>query len=424
MAALGTVSARTVKGGPKAYRAGGEGSVAALALAAPPAGPAEATAPAAVELEVHHNISPLLPEWRQFEEGAFSTLYQSALWCQAWTETVGAAAGARPAIVVGRQAGRICFILPLQVRRRMAVSVIEWLGAPIHGYGYPVIEPGFLPRARAWFDDNLSAVIALAGPVDAVCLSENPHQFLDQTHPLAGHFNIAGPSPSFAMALQPDFEALHRRKRSGERRRSSRKSENGLRQMGNLHFGLPDGKQARHGTIKAMFLQQEERLAEKGVYHVFGAAERAFIHRLIDLEDHADPILAPFRLTLNGETVAVMLGGLHKGSYWALISSLASGAVRRHSPGEVALRLTIEACCKQGLTRFDFSTGEADYKRQWSDGTIELSVVLKACTYRGLAWASGKAAKLAAKRLVKRTPWLHHLALSLRQSLRGRQVRP
>ncbi len=302
-----------------------------------------------IELEVHSELAPLITEWRQFEETAQGTLYQSALWCQAWAETAGAAAGIKPAIIVGREAGRIRFIMPLQIRRRGAVSVLEWFGAPIHGYGLPVIDRDYAPRARQWFSENLAFIVAKAGPTDAVFLAENPHQLFGCSNPLTEHFNIGCASPSFAMALEQDFERLYPRKRSSERRRTSRKSENGLRQIGELHFGLPGDKQARHDTIDAMFRQQEDRLAEKGVYHVFGPAERGFIHRLIDLEDESNPILAPFRLTLNGETQAVMMGGLHNGCYWALISSLASGAVRKHSParwrcGSLSKRVARTGC--------------------------------------------------------------------------------
>jgi CelD/BcsL family acetyltransferase involved in cellulose biosynthesis len=117
-----------------------------------------------------------------------------------------------------------------------------------------------------------------------------------------------------------------------------------------------------------------------------------------------------------------MLGGIHANGYWALISSLATGPKRRHSPGDLALRRTIAACGEQGLSFFDFSAGDAPYKRQWADDTIELFHAVQARSLKGLVWCCGIAAFLLGKRIIKRTPLLKALALSARRKLLGKRA--
>lgn len=373
-----------------------------------------------IALAVHHSLEAAAAQWQAFEADAWGTLYQSYLWCRAWMETAGVAVRVRPVIVTGHDSsGRMQFLLPLQLRRTFGVAILEWLGAPHGNYGHGLFRPAFLPEARQWFDVNWQAVLDVAGPYDAVSLREMPMQLQGQPHPMAGCFNLRGPNRSYAMVLAPDFVPFYAAKRSGEDRRAARKKEKALAQIGTVEFGLPSGKPALHATLDTMFRQQESRLAERGVHGVFGPVERAFIHRLADLQDESTPVLLPYELKLNGEPLAILLGGRFCGTYWALISSLAATNLRRMSPGDLALRRTVEACCQTGLSHIDFSSGDSRYKQSWADDVIDLHALLAGRTFKGLAYAGIRAAGLILKRSIKDSPALLALANALRRKLRG-----
>lgn len=373
-------------------------------------------------IEVLTSIEAALPAWRVFEQQALGTLYQNSVWCRAWTETAGQGFNVTPHIIIARNSDhRIEFILPLQLRRRQGIKVLEWLGAPHHNYGFGIFDRDFMPDAPSWFEANWDRVLAGVGAFDAIALTEMPNQLFGFDNPLRGIANFRAANLSFAMHLSRDFEPIYTQKKSTERRRAARKHEKGLAQAGQVGFGLPDGKAACRTLIDVMFKQQEGRLAELGIHGVFGARERQFVHRLAELQDEDDPILAPYNLTCDGEVIAVMMGGLHANCYWALISSLASGPLRKYSPGDIALRRTIEACCQRGLTTFDFSAGESSYKRAWADDVIHMSVVLRGRNLHGLLWAGTMALSIWAKRNVKRSPVLLSLMRSVRQITLGRR---
>jgi CelD/BcsL family acetyltransferase involved in cellulose biosynthesis len=379
------------------------------------------TAPPQLNVAVLDDLAAALAEWRAFEAVASSTLYQTSLWCQAWTETAGAARGVMPRIVIGRDETRaISFILPLQIRRRQGVRVLEWLGAPYNAYGHGLFSPHFLADAEAWFADNWTRVLTFLGDFDAILLADMPESMFGKPNPLRPIFNMLGANPSFTISLQRDFAEIHARKCSSENRRTYRKKENGLAKAGQVSFGLPVTKPELHDLIDMMFSQQERRLAELGIHHIFGEPEHRFLHRLAELQDENNPILAPYYLSCNGEVLSVKLGGLHANGYWALISSLADHPHRKFSPGDVALRRTIASCCEKGLEFFDFSSGEAAYKRQWADHIIELHTAIGARTFKGLAWTAIIYAGLTFKRMVKRTPVLLAASTALRRFVIGR----
>ncbi|MFN0194576.1 MAG: GNAT family N-acetyltransferase [Aestuariivirga sp.] len=364
------------------------------------------------------SIEAAAESWRALEREGASSLYQSYDWCTAWLATVGAAMGVAPRIVVIEAAdGQPVAVLPFQTRRKFGTVILEWLGAPHAGYGYGLFAKDFLARSGAWFAQSFAAILDAVSEADLVLLQEMPEALHGACHPLVRLFNLRAANRSFAMALRENYDELYAAKRSGETRRSNRKRDHKLTELGTLEFGLPAGPEETADVLDHMFADQANRLAESGVYGVFGETERAFIRKLADVPG----LLAPYCLKLDGRILAVMLGGTHGGNYWALISSLADGPERRYSPGDAALRRTIEACCARGLTRFDFSAGDTSYKPQWADVEIPLHCIVSARRLRALPLAAAFAGAIALKGFVKRNATLRRAGINLRRLLRGRQ---
>ena len=156
-------------------------------------------------MTVHRNLDAILPAWREFEATALGTLYQNSLWCRAWLDTVGQARQRSPPHRDGSVEGCLRILVPLQIRTRLGVRVLEWLGSPHHNYGYPLLDPGFAPEAAAWFSANWSGIVAAIGGIDAVTLTENPVQFFGLPHPMAALFNLRGANPVVLGEPRPRF---------------------------------------------------------------------------------------------------------------------------------------------------------------------------------------------------------------------------
>src|SRR5438105_3060236 len=312
-----------------------------------------------IRLAVDSDIRELEEEWLDFQRCASGTLYQTYQWCRAWQETAGPTRNVEPRIVTGREASRrLLFILPFGLRRVRGFNILEWHAGRQCGYGYGLYDRAFLHHAEAWFASQGGQIFSLLRPVDAIDLADMPAEWNGFPHPLRSWFSLIGPNVSYLTGLSGDYQAFYRAKRSSQTRRGHRKRDSKLAREGKVAFGLPATRSETHARLDEMFTQQAARLAESGIRDVFGAPARAFIHRLVDLPDHMQPILLPYQLTIEGRMEAMMLGGHYGNGYWALISSLAASPLRRHSPGDAALRRTIEACCVRGLSFCDSSSAK------------------------------------------------------------------
>jgi CelD/BcsL family acetyltransferase involved in cellulose biosynthesis len=369
-----------------------------------------------MKITVYEDLDGIEAEWRSFQREAAGTFYQSFEWCSAWIETVGRDADIRARIVTGKdEQGQLRFLLPFGLRRRWGATVVEWIGSSQINYGYGLYHKSFLPSARQWFGAEGWSVLHELGQFDALRLQEMPEHLHGFPHPLLDWTTVPAANRSYAMSLHADYEQIYAAKRSGETRRGNRKRDAKLEKIGNVTFGLPGSIERTHALLDLMFQHQQSRLAESGIRSVFTKEEREFVHRLAEKGD----ILLPYHLSIDGELAAMMLGARFDNTYWALISSLNAGIARRHSPGDAALRRMIEACCKLGLTRLDFSSGDTPYKMHWADEVLQMREAIRFRTISGLPFAVAMLSTVTAKRAVKQSTILWRLFSMLRARIHG-----
>jgi CelD/BcsL family acetyltransferase involved in cellulose biosynthesis len=358
------------------------------------------------------------------EDKGLFTYFQSRAWCLSWLKDVGAAAQASAVFVLAVRAdGTPAFLLPLQIRRKRGFRVLEFLTVPHASYGFGLYDKGFLETdAASWFTDNFSAILEMLPAHDTVYLRDMPERMLGFQNPLHYLSRFGGANPAYMMQLSNDFDAFLATKRSTETLRSMRKRDKRLAEAGILQFGAPASAVERVQVIEKMFADQEKRLAQTGVHDVYGDVDRRFLIGLSDPGLHGQSALIPYRLMLDGVPVCVLLGGRACGVFWAMITSLADGEWRKHSPGDYTLRHVIAQQCVDGLHWFDFALGYSDYKLAWADTEFDTSLIIQSSSLKGFALAMALGAKHAAKRLLKRQALLRDVTFALRRITFGKKI--
>ncbi len=377
-----------------------------------------------LRLRVFTDMEAVKSIWVGLEATGVTTVYQSFVWCRAWLQRVGRHRGILPCILVAEDGfGTAMYILPLQVRHKLGVTIIEALSAPQGAYAFGVFNPTFLrDHAALWFHNHFANAVAALPRHDVLYLANMPAVIAQVDNPMLQVTHFSAANLSYIMGLEANYQDLLQRKRSPETRRSLRKRDAKLHASGDLVFDLPTSLSDRKLTVETMLQQQKVRLAEIGVHNVFDTLEQQFIIDLIHAQTAEGAFLRPYRLTLDGQILAVMLGAYCHKTYWALISSLAHGDSRKHSPGDYALRAMINALCDDGTIQLDFSAGDTAYKSHWADRSVPLYFIVRASTFKGLLFALCVLLREKAKRLAKQTPMLHAVLFNLRRIAWGRTV--
>jgi CelD/BcsL family acetyltransferase involved in cellulose biosynthesis len=131
-----------------------------------------------ITVTVEADIARLEQAWRDLETRAPGHVYQSFDWLSVWNGTIGAAAGVKPCVAVGRaDDGRIVFILPLGIKRQTGAAVLVWLGGREADLKCGLFEPEFLsslgaPRWSALW----RRVLAELPRIDAIHFCDQPER--------------------------------------------------------------------------------------------------------------------------------------------------------------------------------------------------------------------------------------------------------
>jgi CelD/BcsL family acetyltransferase involved in cellulose biosynthesis len=359
------------------------------------------------------DINQIEPLWREWQATAYTTVFQTIDWCKQWMVHCGE--GLKPHIVYGLNAkGDFAFLLPFCVDGRC----LKWIGQEHLIYGYGVYSDWALSQhGQAWFDNNAPTLVRLIEGVNRIDLRHLPDEMHGHRNPLLSLSNCIDPDTSCILNLSSDYDTLFTKKRSASSRTTIRNRDKRLAQLGDMKFAALAGDADAHAALDELLEDQAARLAENGITSPVDDTYRKLMHRWLD-PDIA--LLQVTRLSIDGKSVASLLLTQHSDTMVFLMVSLARGPGRKFSPGDLALRKTIEFAIGQGYKHFDFSLGALSYKAPWTDVVVHhhhASRVLKAS---GIPMAGFVLAKQGFRRLFKSTPFIWNNFEKLRRTLRGK----
>ena len=92
--------------------------------------------------------------WTNFEKTVGMTPFQSFTWLNNWQQTVGSQLmGVQPQVVHLQDDGQTLAILPLCIRRKFGITILEWLGGKNTDYMGPLVIKNYhsiLSNKKIW----------------------------------------------------------------------------------------------------------------------------------------------------------------------------------------------------------------------------------------------------------------------------------
>jgi len=385
-----------------------------------------------IQISVHEELSAVEQDWRDFERRADGTVFQSFDWLATWQRHIGTLTGVRPAIVVGRDASGILFMLPLATRAVGFARELTWLGSDLSDYNAPLLAPGFSKRFDAAGFAALWAGITdcLQGNArhryDVVNLTKMPAVVGGQPNPLLHLGLTVNPSGAYLTHLTGDWETFYAAKRSSTTRRRDRTKRKRLSESGEVRLVNPESAAETLSALDILMTQKARLFSHMGVGNLFARPGHAEFYRALASEPATRPLVHVSRLDVGATAAAVNLGLTWRDCYYHLLASYDDGELSRFGPGAAHLHDLLHLAIDRGFKVFDFTIGDERYKRDWCDTEIELHDYIAAATWRGALIAMPRLAGQRLKRWIKQTPLLWAIFSSarafigsLKQRLRG-----
>ncbi len=379
-----------------------------------------------IEILVYRSLAAVEQPWRDFEQRADCTVFQTFGYLAAWQRDIGGIEGAEPLIVLGRRAdGTLSFLFPFARDRKYRVRRLRWLGQELADFTGPLLAPDFTERGElGGFVPLWKRIVRLLGSradtsFDVVDLRKMPDHVGRQFNPFCYLGVDIHPAGAHYAELGPDWEGFYKERRSSSTRSRDRSKVKRLAGVGETVFVTPDTDAEIVRTVETMLDQKAAYFARAGIADVFARPGYRAFYLDLATDPQTRGLVHVARLDVAGVIAAANLGFQFRGRYYYVIASYAPGDLQRYGAGAIHLRELMKRAIEQGCTVFDFTIGDEPYKLEWCNVSIKLYDHLSPALPIGWPAVAGMRGLLSAKRYIKGDPRLWALAQKVRSWMAG-----
>jgi CelD/BcsL family acetyltransferase involved in cellulose biosynthesis len=319
------------------------------------------------EIRITGDVGEILEDWKGLESQALSTPFQTQAWLLPLYESLAPALNAKPlfALVSEKSRGRPVMLLPLCVRRRHGVRVIEFADLGVSDYNAPLIAPDFELAPQSW-TALWRKILRLLSRGSILHFEKMPPRIGERPNPLVAYspkarkMEVASWGVSLpASFAEYDSHVLHQtfaRELARKGRRVGRR--------GTVDYALAQTAAEKRAVFDILARQRQARCDEMGRPNIL--AERAYrqFYEAVAVES---PIgLATLgRLRVGSETVGTVLSLNHRGASYVLMSTYQGGDWKSCSLGNVVIQSAVKHSIEQRVGYFDLTIGNEGYKQHF-----------------------------------------------------------
>jgi len=334
---------------------------------------------------VHISTDPdaFRDEWTWLESAGAATVFQSRAWIDALCD-VAATQDIEPLFVLVTDAASSApqMLLPLCRRTQNSLTAVEFLDLGASDYNAPLLASDFTPSPTE-FSALWSAIRAALPAADILRIDKSPATISGRPNPLASlgfmHRLTLG---AWSLRLPATREAYERDAIAPRVRKELLRKRRRLAELGPLNLRKAASADEAAAMLRDLADMRRDRYRALGRHDILADASfRAFYAGLLARGDGLAEIHA---LEVGGARVAALFGLRHEGAFHFLLSGFRAGEWAQKSAGSVAADMMLSQAIADGLATFDFTIGNAPYKRHFGAVRQDLFGGAQALSYRAL----------------------------------------
>ena len=314
------------------------------------------------------------------------TAFQHRIWFETW---YGAFQDARPliAVITDGITGRSVALVPLVLRVRHGVRIVEFADLNVTDYNAPLLSNGAtfdVTEARAMSQALVAALRNLPGGVDLIRLRKMPARLEGRLNPLA----VLGRPGSSSLNgniinIGDDFEAY----RASIKRMQLPRSWRVFSRHPGADFRMIDSVDEALDIIDVTDAQQQARMQNLGLEFVLNDQIHGKFYRDLIRRGVPAGYAVVSALTCDEGVVATVLGIKQGDSFIFLRISNGGRRWAKCSPSRLIIERTMAALHAEGIRRFDLSIGNYAFKRRFGAVQFLLADASIALSWRGAPYA-------------------------------------
>jgi len=310
--------------------------------------------------------SELKAYWQNFEIKSNSYCFQSYEWIENYKNnfTHNNKKYSLCVIVVLIKSKILC-ILPLEIEKRANVKILKWVGDKHFDYMAPILSEDFNLNKEN-FIQLWKEINNLLPRIDLTYFSKQPEFINNIQNPFVvflRNYKDSNTRNIFLPNTWKEYTTAILKKNFYIQNLRKKKL---LKKLGNVKFRIINNKNEKKEYIEKLIEQKNVRLSSKGVKNFFNQEDLNFYKNFEkkELKEIKTHISA---LSLNDELIAIHWGVIYKKRFYYLLLSMKEENLRKYSPGRLLISLLIRWSIAKKLKIFDFTLGDEEYKKSWSN---------------------------------------------------------
>lgn len=377
--------------------------------------PARSKASLIAQVDLVSDIAEAEAVWRALEEpGHLFTPYQRFDLLGSWARSVGEREGARPFVVIARDAEQTPLaLLPLALRQGHGVRTACFMGGKHTTFNMGLWNAEFAAQAVT---ADLDALFApLHDQVDVLALTQQPKRWHDQQNPFALLPQQSAINGCPLLAMEPGGPPASRISNSFRRRLKSKEKKLQALAGYRYHLATTDADVIR--LLDWFFRVKPVRMAEQKLPNVFAEpGVEQFIRSACLAPRGEGRVIDIHALECNDEVIAIFAGVADGQRFSTMFNTYTMSEHARFSPGLILMRYIIDRYAERGYRSLDLGIGTDEYKRMFCRDDEDIFDSFVPLTSRGKLAAMAMSSLNHGKRLVKQNQMLFDLARRLRQA--------
>ena len=334
-------------------------------------------------IKVYRSLNSELKEhWQNLEQESCGYCFQSYDWFENWTNTFRISNNKHSlCIVVVFFKSKVLCIFPLEIERNFNLSILKWAGGDQADYCGPILSKTFSIN-KEQFVSLWEKIIESISAVDIVYLCKQPEYVEDMQNPFVLHLKNYRDSNIYHILLPKTWKEYTNSILKKNFLLQNLRKKKQLKKLGNLKFRIATTKVDKDKFIDSLIDQKNKRLSSFGHKDVFKLKNLNFYKefenkQLRKIKTHVSSLI------LNDELIAIHWGVIYNNRFYYLLLSMKEGNLGRYSPGRLLISLLVRWSISKKLKIFDFTLGEENYKKNWSNSTSGLFNHVRSNTLRG-----------------------------------------
>jgi CelD/BcsL family acetyltransferase involved in cellulose biosynthesis len=377
--------------------------------------PARSKASRIAHVDLISDIAEAEAVWRALEEpGHLFTPYQRFDLLGSWARSVGEREGARPFVVIARDAEQTPLaLLPLALRQGHGVRTACFMGGKHTTFNMGLWNAEFASQAVTADLDVLFA--PLHDQVDVLALTQQPKHWHDQQNPFALLPQQSAINGCPLLAMEPGGPPASRISNSFRRRLKSKEKKLQALAGYRYHLATTDADVTR--LLDWFFRVKPVRMAEQKLPNVFAEpGVEQFIRSACLAPRGEGRVIDIHALECDDEVIAIFAGVADGQRFSTMFNTYTMSEHARYSPGLILMRYIIDRYAERGYRSLDLGIGTDEYKRMFCKDDENIFDSFVPLTSRGKLAAMAMSSLNHGKRLVKQNQMLFDLARRLRQA--------